>query len=273
MEYKIGEFSKIVKISPRMLRFLDNEGILNPSFVADNGYRFYSDDDTNKASLIKKMRHFQFTYSEIKFHIENGTANDKDVYLNKLNMIKEHISNYEILLSEISSITNNDCITDYDDVIIHNPYEIYFIDRCDTLAYTRSTECYEEQIESFIDECLDDIAKTRYTLLGHYGIIFKEYTQSDMLRIQFIQSILGNNIYKENLEGCLSYTDIKGKWISTLHFGGYDSICNATKKLYSYASQNNILLEDDIFEKYITDSSTTSDSKRFVTEVSIKTLS
>ncbi len=41
--YKIGEFSQIVGITTKTLRYYDAEGILPPAYrSAENGYRFYS---------------------------------------------------------------------------------------------------------------------------------------------------------------------------------------------------------------------------------------
>ena len=52
--YKIGEFSKIVDIPVRTLRYYDEFGILKPSDV-DNftGYRYYSDENIIECHLIK----------------------------------------------------------------------------------------------------------------------------------------------------------------------------------------------------------------------------
>ena len=37
----IGEFSRLGRISARMLRYYDAIGLLRPEYVAENGYRFY----------------------------------------------------------------------------------------------------------------------------------------------------------------------------------------------------------------------------------------
>lgn len=42
MRYKIGEFSKLGKVSVKTLRHYDEEGILKPGFVDGfNRYRYY----------------------------------------------------------------------------------------------------------------------------------------------------------------------------------------------------------------------------------------
>ena len=65
--YKIGEFSKIVGITTKTLRYYDAEGILSPANRdKETGYRLYSETDIEKASIISDMRKFNFTISEMK---------------------------------------------------------------------------------------------------------------------------------------------------------------------------------------------------------------
>ena len=70
--YKIGEFSKIIGITTKTLRYYDAEGILSPSYrSSENGYRFYSEADMKKAEMIIEMRKFNFTISEMKDALRN----------------------------------------------------------------------------------------------------------------------------------------------------------------------------------------------------------
>lgn len=38
---KIGEFSKLAKMTVKTLRYYNEIGLLKPIFVDDNGYRYY----------------------------------------------------------------------------------------------------------------------------------------------------------------------------------------------------------------------------------------
>ncbi|MBP3519824.1 MAG: MerR family DNA-binding transcriptional regulator, partial [Oscillospiraceae bacterium] len=37
----IGEFSRLCRVSPRMLRYYESQGLLQPETVGENGYRYY----------------------------------------------------------------------------------------------------------------------------------------------------------------------------------------------------------------------------------------
>ena len=65
--YKIGDFSKIVDIPARTLRYYAEFGILVPSEVDEfTGYKYYSDENIIDCELIKLLKSLDFTLDEIK---------------------------------------------------------------------------------------------------------------------------------------------------------------------------------------------------------------
>ena len=102
--YKIGEFSKIIGITTKTLRYYDAEGILSPSYrSSENGYRFYSEADMKKAEMIIEMRKFNFTISEMKDALRNIQNKDDftDYLIEKVTITQELIVRYSQLISEI----------------------------------------------------------------------------------------------------------------------------------------------------------------------------
>lgn len=43
--YSTGQFAKMADVSVRTIRFYDRQGVLHPSYVNENGARFYTDED------------------------------------------------------------------------------------------------------------------------------------------------------------------------------------------------------------------------------------
>lgn len=75
--YKIGEFSKIVGITVKALRYYDDIGLMQPAFInEENGYRFYDDGNYQQAIWIKSMKKFGFTIKEIQDVLPNLTSDD-----------------------------------------------------------------------------------------------------------------------------------------------------------------------------------------------------
>lgn len=64
--FKIGDFSRLVRVSVRMLRHYDEIGILKPKSIdGHTGYRFYSVDQIPKVNRIHVLKELGFTLSEI----------------------------------------------------------------------------------------------------------------------------------------------------------------------------------------------------------------
>ncbi|MEG0367968.1 MAG: MerR family transcriptional regulator, partial [Coprobacillus sp.] len=63
---KISDFSKLSRISIRMLRFYDEKDILRPTIVKENGYRYYEAKQLIVASHIQYLRYLGFSTEEIR---------------------------------------------------------------------------------------------------------------------------------------------------------------------------------------------------------------
>ena len=64
--YTSGQFAKLANVTLRTIRYYDKEDLLKPSFVADNGFRYYNDNDLIKLQQIMLFKYLGFTLSEIK---------------------------------------------------------------------------------------------------------------------------------------------------------------------------------------------------------------
>lgn len=64
--YKIGEFSKITSLTVKTLRYYDEVGLLKPAQVDEmSGYRYYNQDNYDKARIIHLLRRFDFSIQEL----------------------------------------------------------------------------------------------------------------------------------------------------------------------------------------------------------------
>lgn len=61
----VKEFSKLAKMSVRMLHHYDQIGLLKPSLRSSNGYRVYSQDDLLKLERIVALKFFRFSLKQI----------------------------------------------------------------------------------------------------------------------------------------------------------------------------------------------------------------
>ncbi|MCX4364892.1 MAG: MerR family transcriptional regulator [Bacilli bacterium] len=113
--YKIGEFSKIVDMPVRTVRYYDEVDVLKPEYVDQfSGYRYYTDNNVSEAEWIKLLRNTGFSLEEIvncKSLIDVDIINDKIDQLNGLiDEIEEKKQRLEIIRDEVV-LTNGDVKT------------------------------------------------------------------------------------------------------------------------------------------------------------------
>lgn len=74
--FRIGEFSQIVRVSPRMLRHYEKYGLFYPAEIDKvNGYRLYSASQIPLLLRILYLKEMGFSINEISIHIENFGEN------------------------------------------------------------------------------------------------------------------------------------------------------------------------------------------------------
>ena len=79
MQYQIGEFSQISRLSIKTLRYYHEEELLLPSSVdAYTGYRYYDENCLHRARVITSLKGLDFTIREIR-EILDKCEDDEDL--------------------------------------------------------------------------------------------------------------------------------------------------------------------------------------------------
>ena len=84
---RIGEFAKSLGVSIQTLRNWDKEGKLKPTYITENGYRYYSEDLLNKFRNIKnvnKIKKKNILYARV------STKNQKDDLNRQIDNLKQY---------------------------------------------------------------------------------------------------------------------------------------------------------------------------------------
>lgn len=74
--YSSGEFAKMAHITKKTIRYYDEHNILKPSFVNENGARFYTDEDFARLQRILLLKYLGFPLDDIR----EMTINDSDYH-------------------------------------------------------------------------------------------------------------------------------------------------------------------------------------------------
>lgn len=228
--YRIGEFSKITNLTVKALRYYDEQGILKPSFRAENSYRYYDEDDFKRACLIFLLRNLDFSISEIKDIVAHyDSSEDLSFYLSeKQAMIAEKIKKEKELIEKIGFYLK--------------PKEME----------VRNLNYKIEKKEFDPVTVLTIRFKGKYSDVGNYiGTIYKEakgkasgepfscYYDDDFKEEADIELcvpakglVTGTHINSKQLP--------KIKAICTTHIGSYKTLNYAYKALLDYAKEHNI---------------------------------
>ncbi|GKX67279.1 MerR family transcriptional regulator [Inconstantimicrobium mannanitabidum] len=107
--FKIGDFSKLTKVSVRMLRYYDEVGLFKPAKIDDfTGYRFYSAKQISEINLIVSLRDMGFNVADITLFIkEKSDEKLEDILKVKIQEIRNNIRSEERRLEKINFTIRN----------------------------------------------------------------------------------------------------------------------------------------------------------------------
>jgi DNA-binding transcriptional MerR regulator len=106
--FKIGEFSRLVRVSPRMLRHYEQNGLLVPAEVDRfTGYRLYAAAQIPLLSRITRLRDMGFGVDEIKAILpqHDDRAAMRDALTRKQAQVREIIAAEQVKLDKIAALS------------------------------------------------------------------------------------------------------------------------------------------------------------------------
>ena len=269
-KYSIGEVSQICNISKKALRYYDNISLITTQRQDYNNYRYYTHEALLAVPVIKYYKQMGFTLDEMRKFIDGDTPNVyKDIqssFLLKIEELKKEQEN--IQRQYISTKDWYDLILEAEAVIEHNIQEV-------SIKYVEAADflCHEQEFDNNIKAFIINIDFTNYVESLNNKISgpviinfssFKNRMQSKDQKIKIMQKALMP--YPEEAK-----IKFGGEMmVACYHIGGHETINKSYQKICAWAKQNNYVLGDESFERYVTDYWTTKNSTQFVTELMLK---
>lgn len=87
-KYTTGKFAKKANVTERTIRYYDKVGLLKPSYIGENGYRYYTQQDLVKLQQILSLKYIGFSLDEI-FMMTHLQHHLKDSLQMQLNLIEQ----------------------------------------------------------------------------------------------------------------------------------------------------------------------------------------
>lgn len=102
MKYlRIGDFSNIVGISVKTIRFYEEKGLIRPAYIDKyTGYRYYNEKNIEQVLVILQYKNMGFTLEEIKNINPNLLISKVDSLKEQMINIKKNISHIESMIEK-----------------------------------------------------------------------------------------------------------------------------------------------------------------------------
>ena len=267
--FKIGEFSKICRISTKMLRYYDEIGLLKPTTIDEiTGYRYYSAESMQKTYRILVLKDLGFSLSETKKLIDDNVADEE---LKKYLILKkeEQINEVRSINSRINKINNYLNILNCEDIV--NDYNVVIKEVLETNVASiriKVNDVYEQnriygQLFKHIEE-----NNYNYALPITFFTIYHEGDCNDLsLDIELCEIM--NEKYKSDKLVKFKTISMVEKAAHIIHNGSQQSIHKTYEFAIKWLEYNNYQIDGLIRDVYHISQITESDPEKWITEIII----
>lgn len=244
---KIGEFSKMSKVTIKALRYYEKEGLLIPKHIDNfNGYRYYESNQLIDISKIISLKQVGLSIEEIKRIIINKEPIDvilkskKEELENVISLYKYQLSKLNYLLKEkdmkeeIFEKVIPECYVYYKEGILKDYSEVSMF------IQDSGRECLE--LNPNIKCVVPDYCYVNY-LDGEY--------KEKNVNIRYAQAVIKEDKPFKESENIKFMSVPETKCICIYHKGAYDSLGTSYAKIMKYIESNKLEIKDFPRECYI----------------------
>lgn len=99
-QYKIGEFSKYMGVTPDFLKHYEQYGLIQP-YTTESNYRYYSFEKAAEIIECVRFKNWGFSLKEMKNLIQDADLDEiMDSYRSKIDEMQKTIHYYQVLIDE-----------------------------------------------------------------------------------------------------------------------------------------------------------------------------
>lgn len=263
---KIGDFSKLSRISIRMLRHYDEIGILHPKYVDDfTGYRYYSESQLPLAGRIQALKSQGFGLSAIKEILDQyeDVQEMEHFLLAKREELEEEAAKIrqkvQFLDSMLKWIRKDGNLMDYNVTLKTIPERYVASVRQVIPAYDREGLLWEMMCRELKPQKVQQ-AEPCYGMAIFHDKGFKEYNPD----VEIQSSVIGNY---QDTEHVKFKTVPPIRIASVTYKGDYGQITRVNAAVANWVVENGYGFDGKSFCIYHVSPSQTSDPAELVTEV------
>lgn len=262
--FTTSQFATLHSINKRTLIYYDNIGLFTPAIVKDNGYRYYTYQQSILLDVILMLKELGTPLEEIKQHLSNRTP---EKLLILLYQQKETIDKQIIELNRMSKIIKNKIEViesnkdiDYEQIYFEQTDEQYLVlseyignlpeDISLKIMYKHMNTCYKNQWDSGFS-------------LGSM-ICVKRLLKYDFLNYDYWFTKLS---YKS--QSSEATVKQKGLYLTAYCKGNWDLIPQTYERIIKFIKEHDITLKGYSYEESVIDEAAIDNLNDVITKISI----
>lgn len=259
-----GEFAKLCKATKHTLFHYDKIGIFSPDTKDENGYRYYSVNQSEEFTVIDILRELDMPLSEIKEYMDRRSPEALLSLLEeqeqRINEKMKKLKGYKRLLKEKSKEIQCALQAEKEAVVIEEHPEEKQIWSEEIIEYEENSYgyCFAEVFE----RCDTAGIYCSYTLGGirkKSAVEQKDYVTYSHFYVKPISGYKKVRLHKKP----------QGNYLVTYHWGDYDSCKEAYERMLTYAKQQGLELEEVFYEETVVDNLGAFDYDGYVSKIMI----
>jgi len=264
---KISDFSKLSRISIRMLRFYDENDVLKPMIVKENGYRYYDCKQLLVASHIQYLRYLGFNTSQIK-HILASYQNKNDMqrylqlHLNELKIEQTKINEKILALTKtIEKMKKEDIMINYQVDVKTIPEKYMMCKRGIIPSYEKEGLLWHGLCQE-LNEIDMQVEKVENGMI--MAMFYDQGYKENDVDVEIRMEVKGHYQDTENIK----FKKIPAVQVASITFtGGYEHITDVSYNIAEWISKHNYEICGPDFSIYHIGYFQTQNPNEFVTEI------
>lgn len=272
--YTIGEFSKVCNLSIQTLRYYDQIDLLKPAFVdPSSNYRYYMESQIHYIDLIKSLKFIGTPLEQIK-SAQGLTTDQLLIFLNEQEEIVEKKVKQMHEIQYILKKTKKQMEDQLNIPVFNEVYPSYEKQKrllsieTDHLKISQNADTYYQVLTEVIEQ-------EGSVMNSKYGGIYscKDYSTLEEISYQsiFIPLLSRKYLSIENKDVQILSMPA-GDYVSIAFHFEEENYFQQYRKLYNYIEENQLKVEERVYEFFMPTKYTSYETPSFITELKVRKL-
>ena len=244
--FTIGQFAKLHEINKKTLMWYDEVGILKPAIVKENGYRYYTFQQSSLLETILMLRDCNMSISEIRNFLNNRSASTLEHLLSdkisELDSTIAHLKTVKAILEEKKNTMSTIRNLEISDISI--------IDKKEAHTFVTVTTSQDVPLEKEIEKIVAEAKKHQLHRLhdASYGAMLpvENLYRGDFCAYSALYIELPFPTHQKGL-----HIQPAGKYLRAFCKGHWNQLPNRYMEMLNYAKEHRFTFSGFAYEKGI----------------------